>query len=386
MIGATIACALVGLTHEAAAAGLIPSQGEIVREGTLLDGPCSSTPPPVEDVSNWGADKDGTPYVGMDVHTEFYEVDSQGEVSHEPIGTLFWFALPKPAHCVYDQSSLIHGIKAVDRGIWVMRVHHVRINKIFDSTSMNGWGPSAAGDGVDAVTEIRFEVVGPNTCGNSAWVGLGPTDPACIRQNQKKAAADSAKQEQQELPIRHADYRSMCSLGKLKATSYQDGTPGACIGYLLSIMSEESEMQANQRIAHDPPNPDYMTVTAPHAPAQPQLAKLPAQWSAYRAVLSDMGWVVADLQAMVADVERANGAYAATAKNPAADQWTQRQNQAARDAMNDAANRIGDAENNLPQARSELIAADIPQATVDKLIDMETQRVNRADTLIELLR
>lgn len=389
MTGAALVFALSGVASKAAAAGLIPSAGEIVRKGTLLDGPCSYTPPPAADISHWGTDKNGTPYIGMDVHTEFHEVDSQGEVSREPVGSLSWFSAPEPAHCSYegtfrDGPKHGDGIKAVDRGIWLMRVHRVRINKVFEFTG--GWVP-AAGDGTDAATDIRFDVVGPNTCGNSAWVGLGPTDPACLRDQEKKQAADMAKWEQHELQIAKPDYLSMCGVGKINPQAgYQSGQAGACIGYELSIKSEQSDMQANQRLANDPPNPDYMTIAVPKPTARPELSKLPPAWTAYRAVLTDLDWVAADTWALVTAVERANGAYAATAKSPAADQWTQRQNQACHQAMNDAVDRVGDAQNNLPQARSELIAAGIPEDTVDKLIGAETRQVTRADALIELLR
>lgn len=384
-----LACALAGAAGQAVAGGVIPSAGEIIHAGTLLNAPCSITPPPAENESNWGPEKNGTPYIGMDVHTEFYEVDSHGQLSQYPVGNADTRNLkedPGPTRCVYNDNPSLAGIKAVNRGIWLMRVHHVRINREFEFTEQHGWVP-AAGDGADAVTDIRFEVVDTNSCANSAWVGVGPTDPACLRQKQKKAASEMAKWEQQELQITKPDYQSMCGIGNLHGSmDYRSGKAGACIGYELSIKSEESDMQANRRLAHDPPNPDYMTLAVRQPEAQPELSKLPATWAAYRAVLTDLDWVTADALALVTAIERANGAYAATPKNPAADQWTQRQNKAAYDAMIDAVDRVGDAENNLPAAQSELIAARIPEATVDKLIGMETRRVKRADALIELLR
>ncbi len=289
---------LFGVANRAAAAGLIPSAGEIVRQGTLLDGPCSGYEYPqvrFEDYTrDWGPEKDGTSFTATNVYTEFFELDSQGQYRVVDVhASLSWYAYPKP-HCAHYQADAKPGtVFADDRGIWLMRVHRVQVHKIFDSVT--GW-VSSAGDRKDVTTDIRFDVVGPNTCGNSAWIGVGPTDPACLRQKQKKAAADMAKWEQLELQVEQPDYQSMCGLGNLHGSiGYNSGQAGACIGYLLSIKSEKGDMQANQRLANDPPNPDYTTLTVARPAARPELSKLPAAWTAYRAVLIDFDLITAYL-------------------------------------------------------------------------------------------
>lgn len=393
-------CSVLGLSLLAAAtfaapamagggaAGLIPSQGEIVREGTLLNGPCSGKPLPQvnfeDSTRNWGPDKDGTPFTAMDVYTEFTALDSQGQ-AREINGQLVdahaghWMLVPPPGGCVYDDDASLRGIKADERGIWLMRVHHVQVHTTFDSVT--GW-VAAAGDGRDVTTDIRFEVVSANTCGNSAWVGLGPTDPACFNQHQKKEAAELAKQERQDLQIEQADYRSMCGLGKLHGSmDFRSGKAGACIGYQWSIKSQASDAQANQRLANDPPNPDYMTIAVPQAPAQAGLARLPAAWTAYRAVLTDLDWVTADSLALVSSIERANGAYAATAKNPAADTWTQRQNDASHNLVLNAGSRIDDANDKLPEARHELLDSGVPEAEVNNMLDGVTKELTMTSEL-----
>lgn len=350
------------------AAKVIPSAGEIVRSGTLLDGPCSVTPPPVRNIQNWGPERNGTPYIGMLVYTEFYRLDSQGQlvsgsrhsVTPEPPLDPKW-----PA-CIYDLGGQARGVKAIDRGIWLMRVHRTRINKKFEFTG--SWEP-AAGDGTDAVTEIRFDVVSPNSCGNSEWVGLGPTDPSCFRQKEKQQAAALAQREQQDLQIEKPDYQSMCKAGKLNSLNYRSGQAGACIGYQLSIHSQENDSQANQRLAHDPPDSGYTTVTMPRPVALPDLSRLPAAWTAYRTLLVDINQIATNTDALVTAIERANGAYAATANSPAADQWTQRQNKAAYDIVQATMDLITDATDRLPEARGELLDAGLPEAAVDKLLE-----------------
>jgi len=376
----------------AAGAGRIPGQGEQVRVGTPVTGACQPDTPAYPDTSTWGADEDGTPYNGTSIYTEFFFVQADGQpVSAGSVDSVGWsrgdtiqaFAdADGVERCRFasDSTGLIDAWPVHVRGIWMMRTHTVTSAKTFDSVS--GWVP-AAGDGRDDVKETRFEVVDTNHCRNSAWVGIGPTDPECLKQKEKLEAQQAAH----DYEAAHArDQEAYKGLGCGPGASNVDGneTKFACAAATVKNAFDAQMASHEQQLAHDPPAP-YASIARPAPVRAAGLARLPRAWASTASMLRHLGRAAAVHGALATTINRANGAFAATPADPAADAWTLRQNSAAERYVAQARDQLAAVSRQLPAARRRLLSAGIRPRIVALLFGGETQAVKASATLMDQL-
>lgn len=389
--------ALLGASAAPAGAALIPGQGQLVRVGTAVAGPCQVDTPAYPDTSSWGSEHDGTPYNSTEVYTEFFVLQppSGDPVQAGGVDSVGWGR----GDVIRPETNPSSGLEYCDfysdtahpppdvtswpvhvRGIWLMRTHTVTNAKTFDS--VNGWVP-AAGDGRDVTQDVKFDVVDTNSCRNSAWVGIGPTDPACLKDKEKQEARQAAK----EYEAAHTlDQESSKGLGCGPGASNYDSneTKYACAAISAKNIYDAQMASHEQQLANDPPE-SYTSIAKPKPVRTGKLRHVLPALRSFRAIVLDLAHAAAAHGALATTINRANGAYAATPTDPAADGWTQRQDVAAEKDTSAALARLGDAADRMAAAHRELLAARVPRRIATRLLKPEARAIKLSVTLLNQL-
>ncbi len=335
ILALAVALTLAVLSLPATArAGVVPAQGQRLPLGTAVSGRCQSLAPPCPQVrgsspaEDWGPDKDGTPFQAAETYSTFRPVSqsalpAQGDEDHTYMSGVDFEAGGE--RCMFEEGA--SELPLTEAGVWQMEVTEERYDQVYDS--VRGWVSLPDDHAKTVIEDVRFEVTTRNRCG-SPWVGIGPTSPLCLRSTVPPLARRDARL-----------WRGLRGRGAIAAIA-------------AAIAAAATRLAAADRPAAG------LQAVARSTPAR--FPPLPSpRGSRRRAVAAyERG---AGLTATLAEsVERANGAFVATADDPKVDVWTLRQDAfslLARERAAEALNRaLG-----IDAAHPDLFGAPVKRAT-----------------------
>ncbi|MFL5845201.1 MAG: hypothetical protein ACJ762_10945 [Solirubrobacteraceae bacterium] len=329
----------------AQADGVVPGQGQQLRVGSGVKGVCSpQSPARPTDLS---VEQDGQAYHGTYVYSSFlYAV--RGRDAGDPVSAQAWdpgiassYRVPPTDGHTPDACSFRGGNDAggnptrlqaaplLRRGTYVMRVITVTYDETYDNSA--GWVPKSD-DESETTQDVVFSAVTTNPC-DSEWVGMTASAALCLKEKQKKDAAAASKEHAEDLKDAKRSYAALgCGSSGLSAGSdfrWKDSreTHLACAAESARRIYDEAMSTTEAALAADPPVKDFTTLARPATVDLPIPGKGQHALAAVRRLLLAEAAIPGLLDALVLDINRANGAFVA-----GDEAWVDKQNAAGRAA------------------------------------------------------
>ncbi len=142
-------------------------------------------------------------------------------------------------------------------------------------------------------------------------------DPVKVRQEQKENAEKAAAAYRDAIKTDHAQVNALCPAGGNREA------PFACVPFEAKLIYDEAMLADAEALAKDPPSHRFKAIARPHPLKLKRLRVRGA--GVTNALLSNYGQVGGLLRALLATINRADGAAVAGSRH-----WTQGQNRAAR--------------------------------------------------------
>jgi hypothetical protein len=326
----------LALPAAADAAGVIPAQGQLIRVGTEVTGVCHPQSP--ERPLDLGADDDGTQYHGTYVYSAFDYV--QNGKPGDPVTAGAWdpsistsYRVPPTDGVTPDRCSFSANGRHLDsapvkkRGLYVMHVITTNYHEHFDSVT--GWVPDTD-DLAETTEDVTFQVTSSNPC-DSPWAGYSATAATCLKERQKAEAKTAAADYAKDLKTAQETYgglscgsSGLSTVGEVSASEGRE-TQFACAAAAARKIYDAQMESKETALAADPPVDDFRTLARASTIKLPTPVASARDLAAWRKAMLAEARIPGLLDALVLDINRANGAFVAGDEG-----WVVKQNGAAR--------------------------------------------------------